>query len=28
LLDACGVPAGVQTDIFGHDEAEAVEVER
>lgn len=28
LLAACGVPAGVQTDIFGRDEAETVEVER
>lgn len=26
LLDGCGVPAGVQTDIFGRDVAEAVEV--
>lgn len=28
LLAACGVPAGVQTDIFGRDVAETVEVER
>lgn len=28
LLAACGVPAGVQTDIFGRDVAETVEGER